>query len=73
DTSMTGKMKIGTGDKFRRLLSGFGNIPLLLRVQKVAHLMEDIREVYAQYPTSPEGLSAWQSKLWPIYDAAKQI
>ncbi len=73
DTSMTGKMKIGTGDKFKRLVSGFGNIPLLLRVQKVAHLMEDIREVYSQYPKSPEGLSAWQSRLWPIYDAAKNI
>ncbi len=73
DTSMTGKMKIGTGEKFKRLVSGIGNVPLLRRVQKIAHLMEDIREVYAQYPSSPDGLSDWQEKLWPIYDQAKKI
>jgi len=73
DTSMTGKMTIGTGDKFKRLVSGFGNIPLLRRVQKVSHLMAEIREVYTQYPDSPKGLVEWQSKLWPIYDAAKKL
>lgn len=71
DTSMTGKMTIGTGDKFRRLISGFGNIPLLRRVQKIAHLMESIREVYSEYPAAPDGLSAWQQRLGPIYREAK--
>ncbi len=73
DTSMTGKMKIGTGDKFRRLLSGLGKIPLLLRASKIAKLMDEIREVYANYPDSPAGLDAWIQKLHPIYEEAKTL
>ena len=71
DTSMTGEVKFGAGEKFKRLVSGFGKIPLLLRVNRVAKLMNDIREVYDQYPASPKGLDAWKSRLKPIYDEAK--
>jgi digeranylgeranylglycerophospholipid reductase len=73
DTSMTGEVKFGAGEKFKRLVAGFGKIPLLLRVSKVANLMNDIRAVYAQYPDSPKGLLVWTSRLKPIYDAAKAI
>jgi geranylgeranyl reductase family protein len=72
DTSMTGEVKFGAGEKFKRLVSGFGKIPLLLRVNKVAKLMNDIRGVYSEYPDSPKGLEAWKAKLVPIYDAAKE-
>ncbi|NHJ14313.1 MAG: NAD(P)/FAD-dependent oxidoreductase [Candidatus Thorarchaeota archaeon] len=69
--SMTGKMDIGAGEKFKRLISGVGKVPLLLRVNKVAKLMDDIKEVYSQYPRSPKGLADWKAKLTPIYSAAK--
>ncbi|MFW9769411.1 MAG: geranylgeranyl hydrogenase, partial [Candidatus Thorarchaeota archaeon] len=72
DTSMTGEVRFGIGEKFMRLLSGFGNIPLLRRVSKVADLMNDIRAVYSEYPNSPKGLDAWKAKLVPIYAAAKE-
>jgi hypothetical protein len=72
DTSMTGEVKFGMGEKFKRLVSGFGKIPLLLRVSKVANLMNDIRAVYREYPGSPKGLDAWKARLKPIYDAAKE-
>ncbi len=72
DTSMTGTMKIGRGEKFRRLVSGIGNIPLLRRVKRIADLMERIRAVYAEYPDSPAGLDEWKTRLVPIYEAAKQ-
>lgn len=71
DTSMTGEVKFGIGEKFMRLLSGFGNIPLLRRVSKVADLMNEIRTVYSEYPDSPKGLDSWQARLVPIYDSAK--
>ncbi len=70
--SITGKMDIGMGDKFKRLVAGIGRVPLLRRVNKVAHLMEDIKAVYAEYPSSPEGLKDWQKRLVPIYEAAKK-
>ena len=72
DTSMTGEVKFGVGEKFKRLVAGFGRIPLLLRVSKVANLMNDIRTVYSEYPDSPKGLEAWKARLVPIYEAAKQ-
>jgi digeranylgeranylglycerophospholipid reductase len=72
DTSMTGEVKFGAGEKFKRLLAGFGKIPLLLRVSKVAGLMNDIRRVYSEYPSTPQGLEAWKQKLVPIYAAAKE-
>jgi digeranylgeranylglycerophospholipid reductase len=73
DTSMTGEVKFGAGEKFKRLVAGFGKIPLLLRVSKVASLMNDIRAVYAQYPDSPKGLEDWIARLVPLYDAAKAV
>ncbi len=73
DTSMTGKMKIGTGEKFRRLVSGFGKLPLLLRVSKIAKLMDEIRHLYLEYPADPKGLQKWKAKIKPIYDEAKAV
>lgn len=72
DTSMTGEVKFGAGEKFKRLVAGFGKIPLLLRVSKVAGLMNDIRRVYREYPSSPKDLNAWKERLVPIYAAAKE-
>lgn len=71
DTSMTGEVKFGAGEKFKRLVAGFGKIPLLLRVSKVAKLMNDIRALYSEYPDSPKRLEAWKARLVPIYDGAK--
>ncbi len=73
ETSMSGAMKIGMGDKFRRLVSGIGKLPLLLRVSKIANLMQDIREVYSEYPNNPSGLDKWKEKLGPIYEEAKTV
>ncbi|NWF97100.1 MAG: NAD(P)/FAD-dependent oxidoreductase [Candidatus Thorarchaeota archaeon] len=70
--STTGKMDLAMGDKFKRLVSGVGRIPLLMRVNRVAHLMEDIKQVYAEYPSSPKGLADWRRRLDPIYAAAKK-
>ncbi|MHA1654174.1 MAG: geranylgeranyl reductase family protein [Candidatus Thorarchaeota archaeon] len=70
--SMTGKMDIGKGEKFRRLVAGVGKIPLMMRINKVAKLMEEIKAVYADYPASPKGLPAWRERLWPIYEEAKR-
>ncbi len=70
--SITGKMEIGTGEKFKRLVAGIGKVPLLMRVNRVAKLMEQIKDAYRQYPDSPKGLAEWKSRLTPIYDAAKK-
>ena len=70
--SMTGKMEMASGDKFKRLLSGAGKLSLLKRVSRIAHLMEDIKHLYSEYPKSPKGLPAWKARLIPIYETAKK-
>lgn len=73
EVSMTGKMNIGIGEKFKRLLSGFGRMPLLRRVNEIAHLMDDIKELYRNYPENPKNLEAWKAKLKPLYEKAKVL
>ncbi len=73
DTSTTGKMKIGTGEKFRRLVSGFGKLPLLLRVSKIAKMMDEIRDLYLEYPVDPKDLQKWKARIMPIYEEAKVV
>ena len=71
-TSMTGKMSMGSGEKFKRLVSGVGKVPLLMRINKIGKIMEAVKAVYAAYPDSPKGLQDWKARLVPIYDAAKK-
>ena len=73
DVSMTGKMTIGVGEKFKRLVAGFGRLPLLRQVSKVAGLMDEIKQVYQEYPQSPDGLEKWKSRIVPIYDTVKSM
>ena len=65
--SMTGKMKMSKPEKFKRLVSGLGKVPLLMQLVKVADLMEQVKRVYSEYPDSPTGLPNWRSRLVPIY------
>jgi digeranylgeranylglycerophospholipid reductase len=73
DVSMTGKMAIGVGEKFKRLVAGFGRLPLLRQVSKVAGLMDEIKQVYQEYPESPEDLEKWKARIVPIYDTVKSM
>lgn len=71
--SITGEMKTGSGEKFRRLISGRGNIPFLKRVSEVSKLMAQMRKIYADYPKSPKQLAAWRTRLSSVYEAARRV
>ncbi len=71
-TSTTGKMSMGSGEKFKRLVSGVGKVPLLVRINRIGKIMEEVKVVYAAYPDSPKGLQDWKARLVPIYNAAKK-
>lgn len=73
DTSMTGEAHFGKGEKFKRLISGFGKLPLLLKVAKVAKLMEQMRSLYDAYPDSPKGLDSWKARVTQVYDEVKAV
>lgn len=71
--SITGEMKTGSGEKFRRLISGLGNIPFLKRVSEVSKLMAQMRNIYSDYPKSPERLAVWRARLFQVYEAARRV
>ncbi|MFX1482992.1 MAG: geranylgeranyl reductase family protein [Promethearchaeota archaeon] len=71
--SVTGEMKTGKGEKFKRLASGLGNVSFLKRVSEVSKLMTEMRAIYADYPKSPKQLSAWRSRLLTVYEAVRNI
>jgi digeranylgeranylglycerophospholipid reductase len=71
--SITGEMKTPKGDKMKRLVSGLGKISLLRRMSEVSKIMAQMRLVYADYPDSPTHLQEWKSRLYPLYQAVKQI
>ena len=71
--SMMGKMGIGKGEKLKRLASGAGRISLLRRLVKVASMMDSVKSIYNEYPSSPKELAAWKARVAPIYDAAKKV
>jgi len=71
--SITGEMRTGRSEKFKRLISGLGNVSFLRRVSEVSKLMAQMRAIYAEYPESPRGLASWRARLPPIYQAARRV
>ncbi len=71
--SVTGEMKTSSSEKFKRLISGLGNVSFLKRVSAVSKLMANMREIYADYPKSPKQLAAWRARLLPVYEAARRV
>jgi len=71
--SMTGNIRLGRPEKVRRLMSALGRVPLLMRLAKVADLMDRARTVYSEYPDSPDKLPKWKSRLDPIYAAVRTL
>jgi digeranylgeranylglycerophospholipid reductase len=69
--SVSGEIKSSFIGKMKRLLSGVGNIPFLRGLSKVSKLMSEIRQLYNEYPESPDELSRWKTRLVPIYSQVK--
>jgi hypothetical protein len=71
--SISGEMKTGRSEKFKRFVSGLGNVTFLKRLSEVSRLMTQIRMIYADYPRSPNQLAAWRARLPPVYEAARCV
>jgi electron-transferring-flavoprotein dehydrogenase len=57
-----GTASMGLGLKLKTLIKTFGHWSTLLELRKVNHLASDLRDVYDDYPTSPDGFEAWRSR-----------
>jgi digeranylgeranylglycerophospholipid reductase len=72
-TSMGEDLKLNTSEKTSRLFKGLGSLSLLRKLNTTAKLMKEIKELYRNYPSSPEELVEWEEKTGQILEKAKNM
>ena len=72
-TSMGEDLKLNTSEKTSRLFKGLGSLSLLRKLNTTTKLMKEIKELYRNYPSSPEELGDWKEKTGQILEKAKNI
>lgn len=71
--SMGEDLKLNITEKTSRLFKGLGWLSLLKKLNTTAKLMREIKELYRNYPSSPEGLAEWEAKASKIVEKAKKL
>ena len=72
-TSMGEDMKLNITEKTSRLFKGLGSLSLIKKLNATAKIMKEIRALYRNYPSSPEGLQEWEKKVQLLVDKAKKM
>jgi len=72
-TSMGEDLKLNITEKTSRLFKGLGSLSLLKKLNATAKLMKEIKELYRNYPSSPEGLEEWEAKTSQVFEKAKKL
>jgi geranylgeranyl reductase family protein len=72
-TSMGEDMKLNITEKTSRLFKGLGSLSLLKKLNATAKIMKEIKALYRNYPSSPEGLQEWEEKVQLLVDKAKKM
>jgi len=72
-TSMGEDLKLNISEKTSRLFKGLGSLSLLKKLNTTAKLMKEIKDLYKNYPSSPEGLEDWETKTSQIFEKAKNL
>lgn len=73
DTSVTGELKANFSilDKAKILIKLLGRPTMLQELITVARYMKKAKELYLNYPETPEGLEAWIEKVNALYNEYK--
>jgi digeranylgeranylglycerophospholipid reductase len=72
-TSMGEDVKLNITEKTRRIFKGIGGLGLLRKLNSTANLMKEVKNLYRNYPSSPEGLGAWEEKVNLVFEKAKKL
>ena len=72
-TSMGEDLKLNITEKTGRLFKGLGSLSLIKKLNVTAKIMKDIKTLYRNYPSSPEGLGEWEEKVQLLVDKAKNM
>lgn len=70
-TSETGELKLSVLEKLGILLRGLKRPSLLSRLRIVAEYMARAKQLYLDYPESPEGLGEWVKRVETLYNEYK--
>jgi digeranylgeranylglycerophospholipid reductase len=71
--SMGEDLKLNITEKTGRLFKGLGCLSLLKKLNSTAKIMKEIKVLYRNYPSSPEGLKEWESKSQALVEKAKNM
>jgi digeranylgeranylglycerophospholipid reductase len=71
--SMGEDLKLNITEKTGRLFKGLGCLSLLKKLNATAKIMNEIKELYRNYPSSPEGLKEWEEKTQALVKKAKEL
>jgi len=71
--SMGEELKLNITEKTTRLFKGLGSFSLLKKLNTTTKLMREIKALYRNYPSSPEGLREWEQKIQALVDKAKNL
>jgi digeranylgeranylglycerophospholipid reductase len=71
--SMGEDLKLNITEKTSRLFKGLGCLSLLKKLNATAKIMKEIKELYRNYPSSPEGLKEWEAKTQALVEKAKHL
>jgi len=65
-TSLAGDLRLSARDKAERALRGAGRLGFLLKLEKTADKMREIKALYQEYPSS-EHFEHWKRKVNSVY------
>ena len=68
-----GTASMGLGLKLKTLIKTFGHWSTLLELRKVNDIAADLRDVYDDYPTSPDGFDAWRDRRDSVMDDLYEV
>ena len=71
--SMGEDLKLNITEKTSRLFKGLGSLALLKKLNATAKIMREIKALYRNYPSSPEGLREWEEKTQALVERAKKL
>jgi geranylgeranyl reductase family protein len=71
--SMGEDLKLNITEKTSRLFKGLGSLSLLRKLNATAKLMKQIKSLYRNYPSSPDGLREWEEKTQAVVEKAKKL
>ncbi len=74
DTSVSGELKANFSvlDKAAMIVKMLGRPSMLLRLKTVADYMKKVKQLYMEYPDSPDDLARWVDRVEQVYREYKE-